>query len=120
MATTTAEQFDLISDDPRRESGIFDELLDFVRASKEHRGLITMTQAARLLGVTAGQVSVWVSRGRLSIVTMMGVKMVSAGETLALMNERRAGEVRKGGRGNKAPDLADFASAAWDDLELSL
>jgi len=111
----TAEQFELVSDDPRRES-ISDELRQWWQASREMRGLLTQSQAALILGVSGGQVGVWVKRGRLSSRVVAGVRMVGGAEVTALLHERNA-EVRcAGGRGIKAPSLASLADAAWEDM----
>lgn len=117
-----AAQFDLITDDPRIEvqKGVLAELVSFVEASKEHRGLLTMSQAAKILGVPSGQVSTWTSRGRISSMEVLGVKMVSASEVLALYKERKAEVKSKGGAGLKAPSLAEIAGAAWDDFESAI
>jgi hypothetical protein len=119
-ASVTAQQFDLISDDPRREShpGMFAEFAEFYRASRELRGLLTQAQAAKILGVQRGQIGSWITRGRLSSRFVADVRMVSAGEVLALYKERQE-EIRKsGGRGVKAPSLSELAQAAWEDMDM--
>lgn len=93
------------------------DLREFVTASKECNGLLTPKQAAKLLDVPSGQISVWCARQRLKSVVVLGVKMVSAGEVLALYRERSSEGVRTGGRGMKAPSLVDMVSAAWEDIE---
>ena len=115
-----AAQIDLIDDDPRvaPQKGPLAELIEFVQASKEMRGLITTGQAAKILSVPTSQVSVWVSRGRLSSRSILGARMVSAAEVLALFKERTEEGIRKsGGRGIKAPCLSGLAEAAWDDID---
>lgn len=115
-----AQQFDLITDDPRTEShpGMLAEFAEFYRASRDLRGLLTQAQAARILGVQSGQVGAWVTRGRLSSRVVADVRMVSAAEVLALYKERSV-EIRKGaGYGVKAPSLADLAEAALADLDM--
>jgi len=79
--------------------------------------LITVSQAAKILDVTSGQVSTWAGRGRIKAKVVLGVRMVSAGEVLALRRERASEGVRTGGRGMKAASLADMVSAAWEDIE---
>lgn len=117
--SVTAAQFDLITDDPRTEfPGIRAGILEFIHASKEMGGLLTMTQAAKILDVTSGQISVWASRGRIRSRVVLEVKMVAASDVIALHKERTQEGLRTGGRGMKAPSLADMAKAAWDDLEV--
>lgn len=111
----TAEQFELLSDDPRRES-VTDELRQWWQASREMKGLLTQNQAALILGVQTGQIGNWIRRGRLSSRVVAGVRMVGGGEVAALLQERQ-NEIRKsGGRGVKAPSLSALADAAWTDL----
>lgn len=111
-------QPELISDDPRCEGhGVLADFRDFIQASKECKGLLTIGQAARILDVTSGQMSVWVNRGRIKSKVVVGVKMVSAGEVAALLRERNQDGVRTGGRGMKAPSLADMVSTAWEDID---
>jgi hypothetical protein len=118
MPVVTAEQFDLITDDPRREGyqGLLAELREFHAATQELGGLLTQGQAAKILNVSASQVGVWTSRGRLRSRCVAGVRMVAAGEVTALLRERMAGVVHPVGRGHKAPSLADVAKAAWADV----
>jgi predicted GNAT superfamily acetyltransferase len=109
----TAEQAELISDDPRRKasSSPFAALADFFRASREMHGLLTQAQAALLLGVSPGQVGSWVKRGRLSSHVVGGVRMVGGGEVAALLKERQS-ELPVGGRGHKAPSLSELVAAS--------
>lgn len=114
-SAVTAEQFELVTDDPRRDS-ISDELRQWWKASREMRGLLTQSQAALILGVQTGQIGSWVSRGRLSSRVVAGVRMVGGAEVAALLQERNR-EIRcSGGRGVKAPSLASLADAAWEDM----
>lgn len=112
-------QPELISDDPRCEDsqGIMADVREFVAASREFGGLLTSGQAAKILDVSSGQVSSWALRGRLRSKMVLGVRMVSAGEVLALRRERSSGVLQTGGRGHKAASLSDLVSAAWDDIE---
>lgn len=112
-------QAELITDDPRIEGsqGIMADIREFVQASRECHGLLTMGQAAKILDVGANQVSVWVARGRIKSKFVLGVKMVSASEVLALYRERAAEGVKKGPRGLSAPLLADLAASAWQDID---
>lgn len=114
----TAEQAELISDDPRCElASAASDFRLWYQAQKEMRGLLTQAQAALLLGVSRGQVGVWVQRGRLSSRVVAGVRMVGGGEVAALLKERQT-EIRSaGGRGVKAPSLASLIDAAWEDME---
>jgi hypothetical protein len=111
----TAEQFELVTDDPRRDS-ISDELRQWWKASREMRGLLTQSQAALILGVNTGQIGVWIRRGRLSARVVAGVRMVGGAEITALLHERNHDIRRTGGRGVKAPSLSSLADAAWDDM----
>lgn len=112
-------QPELIDDDPRTESssGIMADLREFIQASRECGGLLTPKQAAKILDVGSNQISVWASRGRLKSKVVLGVKMVSAGEVLALHRERLEEGIRTGGRGMKAPSLSDMVVGAWRDIE---
>lgn len=114
-----AAQIDLITDDPRCESsqGIMADVREFFAASRECKGLLTLGQAAKILDVGANQVSVWVARGRIKSKVVLGVKMVSGGEVLALYRERLLSGPAKGGRGHKVPNLSEMAEAAWKDID---
>ena len=114
-----AAQMDLITDDPRDDApqGVMADLREFVQASRECQGLLTPGQAAKILDVTSGQVSVWVARGRIKSKVVLGVKMLSAGEVLALYRERQQEIRASGGRGIKAPSLSALASSAWEDID---
>lgn len=116
-----ASQFELITDDPRTEDfrGVMAELRDFYQTSKEMGGLLTMTQAGKILGVPSSQISTWVSRGRISSKEFLGVRMVSGGEVIALHKERAENIRCSGGRGKKAPTLGDMVTAAMEDFAKS-
>jgi len=114
-SAVTAEQFELVTDDPRRES-VSDELRQWWKASREMRGLLTQSQAALILGVQTGQICSWVSRGRLSSRVVAGVRMVGGAEVAALLQERNQQIRCSGGRGIKAPSLSSLADAAWEDM----
>lgn len=114
----TIAQAELITDDPRIEgNGIMADILEFIQASRECGGLLTVSQAAKILDVPSNQVSAWAGRGRIKAKVVLGVRMVSAGEVLALRRERSTEGVRLGGRGLKAASLADIVSTAWEDIE---
>lgn len=111
-------QEELISDDPRvdsRSACIIDDLREFVRASRELRGLITTGQAAQILGVSPSAVRTWAHRKRLSSARIFGVVMVSAAEVLAFHRERLASGPAPAGK--KAPSLAALAESAWQDID---
>jgi len=114
-----ALQPELISDDPRCEDsqGIMADIREFVASSRECGGLLTVGQAAKILDVSSGQVSSWALRGRIKSKMVLGVRMVSAGEVLALRRERSTEALKTGGRGHKAASLADLVFSAWQDIE---
>lgn len=119
MSLALSHQAELITDDPRCEasvSDIFSEWKEYRRVGKECGGLLTTGQAAKILGVSTGQMSVWCSRDRLPSFEFLGVRMVPAPQVLALYKERTEEGVRTGGRGHKAPSLAELAKACWDDV----
>lgn len=116
-STITAEQAELISDDPRSEASTStDSLREFFIAQREMRGLLTQAQAALILGVHRGQIGSWVVRGRLSSRVVAGVRMVGGGEVAALLRERQVEIRSSGGRGIKAPSLTELVDAAMDDI----
>lgn len=117
MGAVTAEQFDLITDDPRREEypGMMAEISQFYQASRELGGLLGQSQAARILEVNQGMITKWINKGRLQSRVVAGVRMVSGAEVKALYLERANGERLKGGRGNKAPTLVELTNLAWQD-----
>lgn len=118
--SAAAVQPELINDDPRCETskGVIGEVRAFVDASREMSGLLTCGQAAKILGVSSGNVSTWVARGRLRARCVLGVKMVSGGDVLAFYKERTEQGIRRsGGRGVKAPTFVDLAKAAWEDID---
>jgi len=114
-----ASQADMFPDLPAGDStcGVFAELREFWRASQELGGLLTQTQAARILDVPTGQLCTWVRRGRLTSREVAGVRMVSALEVLVLRRERDAKDRHVGGRALKAPSLAELAAAARADMD---
>lgn len=118
---STAQQFDLITDDPRcEEKGprAIQEWKRFRALQKEHGNLLTGGQAARILGVPASQVSSWVSRQRFTSFLVMGARMIPAAEVIALYKERTEEGIRTGsGQGSKAPSLAEMARLMWNDLD---
>jgi hypothetical protein len=114
----TAEQADLITDDPRcATSAAVSDFREYWNATRDLHGLLTQTQAARILNVKSGQVCTWVRRGRLTSRVVAGVRMVSAGEVLALVKERQKEIRHAGGQGVKAPSLSDLVEAAMRDME---
>jgi len=122
-ADPTDAQLELITDDPRvrkKTKTVFQEWKEFREVGKEVGGLISRSQAAVILGVTNQQVGSWVTRGRLSRWIFLGVNFVSSAEVLALYKERARGEISVGGRGKKAPNLAEVAKAAYSDMADSL
>ena len=116
----TAEQFDLITDDPRVDDAgpkAIGEFKRFRQLQKEYGNLLTPSQAARILDVSSGQISVWVSRQRFTSFVCLGTTMIPASEVLALYKERTEEGIRSGGRGKQAPSLAELAKLMWNDLE---
>lgn len=116
-----AEQFDLITDDPRTDDAGPSAIREFRRfraLQKEHGNLLTSGQAARILGVSSNQVSSWVARQRFTSFLVMGARMIPAAEVIALYKERTEQGIRTGaGQGSKAPSLAEMARLMWNDLE---
>lgn len=115
-----AQQFDLITDDARREAdgpGAISEFKRFRALQKEHGNLLTVSQAARILDVSSSQVSAWVGRQRFTSFTCIGAKMIPAAEVIALYRERTNEGIRSGGRNSKAPSLAEMAKLMWTDLD---
>jgi hypothetical protein len=111
------DEFELA--DQRREvpsSGVVAEIRQIYRASKQYGGLLSQSQAARILCVGSANISSLVLRGRLSSVWVAGVRMVSGAEVLALHKERSAEDRALGGRGLKSPSLASMVDAAWQDI----
>lgn len=119
MSVAAVHQPELISDDPRCEAStaeILGEWKRFRELSKEHGGLLTTGQAGKLLGVPPGQISTWILRGRFTSFKVLGARMVPAPEVIALLKERQKEDPHLGGRGQKAPSLAELARTMWDDL----
>lgn len=116
MPRVIAEQFDLISDDPREQPSAFSELRDFWKASKELGGLLTQAQAAKILDVTRGALGSWIQRGKLQTRCVAGVNMVSGAEVAALLRQRKTEALSVGGRGLKSPTMAELVEAAREDL----
>lgn len=119
--SVAAEQFDLITDDPRTDDAGPSAIKEFRRfrsLQKEHGNLLTSGQAARILGVPSSQVSAWVARQRFTSFVCMGARMIPASEVIALYKERTEQGIRTGaGQGMKAPSLAEMARLMWDDLD---
>jgi len=116
----TAQQFDLITDDPRLDESGPNAIKEFKRfraLQKEHGNLLTVSQAARILEVSSSQVSVWVARQRFTSFLCLGATMIPASEVFALFKERTEQGIRVGGRNSKAPSLAEMARLMWQDLD---
>ena len=114
----TRNDVELITDDPRKEiASVLGEWRAFRETCKEEGGLITQGQAAVILGVSSGTMSVWMGRGRFSTFKFLGAKFVSSREVLACYDQREKGEMAVGGRGHKAPALADLVRAAKVDFK---
>jgi len=116
MPFVAAQQFDLISDDPRVQPSALTELRDFWRASKELGGLLTQSQAARILDVPPGCISMWIQRGKLQAREIAGVRMVSGLEVTAILRQRQTEAKSLGGRGLKTPSFTSLVDAAREDL----
>lgn len=115
---SVAAQSELITDDPRCEGSFSDdwkELRRFWELSREHHGLLSTGQAAKILNIPSGHVSALRSNGRLSSFVVLGSRMVSASEVMALRKERDEGVRHAGGRGLKAPSLVELAKSVMDD-----
>jgi hypothetical protein len=120
--TAAVLQPEFALDDPRNESksvGIVAELREFVQASRDMRGLLTVGQASKILNVTGQSINVWIRRGRLQCREVVGVRMVSAAEILALYRQLNSEDKQAGGRGIKAPSLRVLAEEAWRDIDPS-
>lgn len=120
MPAAVIHQPELIDDDPRCEastSEILGEWKRFRQLSKEHGGLLTSSQAAKILDVSNAQMGTWRARGRITGFVILGTCMVPAPEVLALLKERQEGIRQSGGRGMKAPSLAELARAAYEDTK---
>jgi hypothetical protein len=116
MSYVVAQQFDLISDDPRAQPSALSELREFWQASKELGGLLTQSQAAKILDIAPGSIAVWVQKGKLQTRTVAGVRMVGGIEITALLRQRQTEAKSVGGRGHKSASLADLTAAAREDL----
>lgn len=117
----TAQQYDLITDDPRCEENgpkAIQEFRRFRDLQKEHGNLLTTGQAARIIGVPTSQIGAWVGRQRFTSFLVMGARMIPAAEVIALYKERTEEGIRTGaGQGSKAPSLAEMARLMWHDLD---
>lgn len=93
------------------------EVREFVAAYRDCGGLMTVSQAARLLGVHAGCVSGHTRSGRLSSRVVLGLKMIPASEVFAFYREKVAGNVSPGRypKGVVVPTAAEGADAAWNE-----
>jgi len=113
-----AAQVELITDDPRCEApqGLVADVREFLAASKECGGLLTVGQAGKILGVSSNQASVWAARGRIKAKVVLGVRMVSAKEVLALHRQRLSEGVKAGRRPAGSASVADMVDAAWHDI----
>lgn len=110
MTTAEIEQFELIEDDPRSESesgSTRGMLQQWRNARAEHGELISRAFGAALLGVSAGQVAVWCSRGRLTNIECGIYKTVALDEVIALRQERIDKELPVGGKGKKLPSMSE-------------
>jgi hypothetical protein len=116
---SVAAQAELISDDPRVEpsQGVMSDVREFIQATRDLHGLLTPGQACKILNLSTGQMSVWTRRGRISSKVILGVRMVSAGEVMALLRERNAEEIKAGRRPLGSPSLSDLASSAWEEID---
>lgn len=105
----TADQLDLITDDPRREAkkSPLAILRELTHARETYGELITPTLAARVLDVSRQHLDTWMRRGRLTRVEIGQCVFVPAQEIEVLYEERRTGEVTKIPGQKKLPSLAE-------------
>lgn len=108
---STAEQVELITDDPRvdaGEVGPLELLRQWRKANAEHpNGLLARPLAAEILGVSTAQISSWVGRGRLTDICIGPCKLLCADEVIALRKERMEEGLSVGGRGKKLPSMSE-------------
>lgn len=107
----TAEQFELISDDPRVDEsdvGPLELIRQWRKAHADHPGgLVTRPFAAELLGISTSQIGVWTLSGRLTDVVIGPARMLPVDEVMAMWRERREQGLSVGGRGKKLPSMAE-------------
>lgn len=111
---------ELISDDPREDASVSEVWAEWKRfhsLSKEHGGLLTTGQAARLLEVSTGQIAGMITRGRMTRFHVLGVNMVPAPEVALFRKQRDSGELPVGGRGHKAVSLSEVLSEVRDGID---
>lgn len=114
------EQYELITDDSRVDAehiGPLQLFRAFRKAREEYGELLSRPLVCEVLGVTSGQLSVWLSRGRLTDVAIGTVRLVPADEVLALYQERASGTVSHGGRGKKLPSMAEVLRLGYQITE---
>lgn len=110
----TAEQFELIEDDPRsaaEDIGPLQLIRDFRAAQRKHGDLISRPLAGAILGISTAHLSSLCGRGRLTAIDIGPTHFLAVSEVMALYRERQ-GELPKGGRGHKLPSLAQVVRDA--------
>lgn len=110
-SASTAEQFELISDDPRVDDadlGPLQLIRAWRKANADHPGgLIARPLAAEILGISTAHISSLVGRGRFTDVAIGPCKLLPVDEVMALWRERRDEGLSVGGRGKKLPSMAE-------------
>jgi len=118
MATSvTADQLELIKDDPRKEAsdlGPLEMIRKVKEAREEHGELISHPMACEILGISSGTLSTYLSRGKLTRIDIGPMKLLSGREIEAFYNERKSGVKYPSGRGHKRPTLAEVAKLQHD------
>lgn len=109
MKTLEIDQLELIQDDPKtKKKGVTKDLVNqWLSARRNHGELISRAMGAALIGVPAGQVAVWCSRGRLTNILCGPFKVVALDEVMALRQERIDQKMSVGGKGKKLPSMSE-------------
>lgn len=114
MASTTADQLELIQDDPRKEVSSLGPraMIRALREAREEHGeLISFPAACKILDVTRGHLGSLVLRGHLTRIEIGPMKLLSGNEIEALYDLRRAGEIHPG---KKMVPMSEFLKAQHD------
>ena len=110
-ASITADQFEMLLNDPRIESAdtsVKEELMQFIEATKKHGGLLSPRQVAAIANVSYPTIFRHIKAGRFTTYTFVDATMLPLDEVREYIKARNEDLLAKGGRGLKSPKFADL------------
>lgn len=110
-AAITADQFEMLLNDPRLEStepSIKEDILAFKNATAKHGGLLGFRQVATIANVNPSTITRHVNAGRFTVYELVGMKLLPLDEVMTYLKLRNEELLSKGGGGLKSPKFKDL------------